>query len=67
MAPKDRASTLSPAAKKELKVIYHDSEVSDDLKDAFDAAYNELEQNYLQLKKNLEQYLASKPKHTKRG
>jgi hypothetical protein len=56
----ERHVTVSP--KKELKLIYSESAVSEEAKEAFLDAYNELEMNYLRLKQSLSNYIITSKK-----
>lgn len=66
MSTKDCQDTVAPA-KRQLQVIYNDNHVSDEAKEAFVTAYNDLEQHYLQLKKNLSTYLSTRSKPSKQS
>jgi hypothetical protein len=56
----ERHVTVSP--KKELKLIYPEPAVSEEAKEAFLDAYNELEMNYLRLKQSLSHYIIASKK-----
>lgn len=60
MSPRERTTTLTP--QKRLKVILPEPFVSEEAKEAFLMAYNELEENYLRLQLNLAHYLVNAKK-----
>jgi hypothetical protein len=60
---RERQATVSP--KKDLKLIYSEPAVSEEAKEAFLDAYNELEINYLRLKQSLSHYIATSKKPSK--
>lgn len=59
MSTKDRQVTITPV-NKQLRLIYRENNISDEAKTAFILAYNDLEQQYLQLKDKLARYAASR-------
>jgi hypothetical protein len=61
--PKERQTTVPP--KKDMKVIYSEPSISEEAKEAFLEAYNELELNYLRLKQSLSQYIVNSKKTSK--